>query len=335
VTNREADVTTACRGPAELPPSRTVKLRTFLPIVALALCTLSAPAQNKKSAAKPSQANDDEMWVVVPKPGTLPARVTHHTYRSVAMKRDVGYCLYLPPGYEANPARRYPVIYNLHGAGGNETKTVYSAQVLHEGVVAKRWPEMIMVFPNGGRSTMYHDSADGRFMAESTVMKELIPHIDATYRTIAARHGRCIEGFSMGGRGSTHLAMKYPEMFCSLFNQAGNVPHTSEMGAVGANEWPVSYHGTDPQRLIAHDVYALLLKNLAPIKAGLRIQVACGTADDGHLKTVREYHQALLKAGVEHSYFEVEGLDHNQKKMIDGRKDTWFDFHVESLRLAK
>ncbi|MBI3878329.1 MAG: hypothetical protein HY300_20595, partial [Verrucomicrobia bacterium] len=66
----------------------------------------------------------------------------------------------------------------------------------------------------------------------------------------------------------------------------------------------------------------------------LRVQVACGTADDGHLPTVREYHAALTQAGVEHSYFEVEGLDHNQRKMIEGRRDTWFDFHVESLRKA-
>ena len=84
---------------------------------------------------------------------------------------------------------------------------------------------MIMVFPNGGRSTMYQDSGDGRFMAETTFIRELMPHIDATYRTIADRKARCIEGFSVGGRGSTHLAMKYPELFGSLFNQSGTHGH--------------------------------------------------------------------------------------------------------------
>jgi hypothetical protein len=48
---------------------------------------------------------------------------------------------------------------------------------------------------------------------------------------------------------------------------------------------------------------------------------------------VREYHGALTTAGVPHNYFEVEDLDHNQKKMIDGRKATWFDFQIESLKL--
>ncbi|MBE2283301.1 MAG: hypothetical protein IAE77_07550 [Prosthecobacter sp.] len=49
----------------------------------------------------------------------LPTGVTHHTFRSESMKRDVGYCLYLPPGYETDTEWRYPVIYHLRGAGGN------------------------------------------------------------------------------------------------------------------------------------------------------------------------------------------------------------------------
>lgn len=288
-----------------------------------------------KKQVKSNQTNTDDMWVAKPLPASFPTNVTHHTYRSAAMKRDVGYCLYLPPGYAKDTARRYPVIYHLHGAGGNETRALFSAEVLHAGILAGRWPEIIMVFPNGGRSTMYQDSADGCFPAETTFVKELMPHIDATYRTVADRKGRCIEGFSMGGRGSTHLAMRHPQLLCSLFNQAGNVYHASELAkTVSPKEWPVNYLGTDPAQLLANNPFANLAKNLAAIKAGLRIQVACGTADDGHLPTVREYHAALTKAGVEHSYFEVEGLDHNQRKMIEGRRDTWFDFHVESLRRA-
>jgi len=311
----------------------------LLPIPLLALlAAFSFPATStaqKNAAARFVQANSDDMWVAEPKAGALPERVTHHTYRSAAMKRDVGYCIYLPPGYERDSTRHYPVIYHLHGAGGNETRSVFSAQVLHEGILAGRWPEIIMVFPNGGRVTMYQDSADGRFKAETTFMRELIPHIDTTYRTIADRKGRCIEGFSMGGRGSTNLAMKFPATFCSLFNQSGNVYPVFETAKTAkADEYPLSYLGSDPRCLLDNDALANLRKNFAQIKTGLRIQLACGTADPDHLKTVRDYHRALLDAGVEHSYFEVEDLDHNQKKMIEGRRQTWFDFHTESLRLA-
>jgi endo-1,4-beta-xylanase len=294
---------------------------------ALLLLTLCPLLHAQKAKKQSNQTNTDDMWVTSPVP-ELPANVTHHTFRSASMKRNVGYCLYLPPGYEKDTQRRYPVIYHLHGAGGNETRSVYSASVLHEGILAGKLPEMIMVFPNGGRSTMYQDSGDGRFMAETMMTKELIPHIDATYRTIADRQARCIEGFSMGGRGSTHLAMRFPELFASLFNQSGNVYHVSDVSKA-----PNAYLGSDPERLKANDPYLNLEKNLAYIQANLRIQVACGTADPDHLITVREYHEALTKAGMPHSYFEVEGLDHNQRKMIDGRKATWFDFHLESLRL--
>lgn len=286
-------------------------------------------AQSSKGKSRPRQVNADDMWVATTIPD-LPAGVTHHTLHSASMNRDVGYCIYLPPGYAKDRDRRYPVIYHLHGAGGNEVRSLYSATVLHEGILAGRLPEIIMVFPNGGRSTMYQDSGDGRFMAETMMIKELMPHIDATYRTIAEPKARCIEGFSMGGRGSTNLAMKYPELFGSLFNQSGNVYRVSDPSRL-----PNEYLGSDPARLKDNDTFLNLQKNLASIKAHLRIQVACGTADPDHLPSVREYHAALTAAGVPHSYFEVEGLDHNQKKMIDGRKDTWFDFQVESLKLNK
>ena len=302
--------------------------RVLTLLLLLSLCSPLA-AQKAKSKSKAKPGNADDMWVTSPVP-ELPERVTHHTFRSASMQCDVGFCLYLPPCYETHKERRYPVIYNLHGANGNETRTVYSASVLHEGIVAGKLPEIVMVFPNGGRSTMYQDSGDGRFMAETMMIKELIPHIDATYRTIADRKARCIEGFSMGGRGSTNLAMKNPQMFGSLFNQSGNVYHVSD-----PSKLPNDYLGADPERLKANDAFLNLTKNLDYIKANMRIQVACGTADPDHLPSVRDYHEALTAAGMPHSYFEVEGLDHNQKKMIDGRKDTWFDFHIESLKLNK
>ena len=269
-----------------------------------------------------------------PAAGSLPKGVSHHTYYSKSMGHEVGYCIYLPPRYSENPTARYPAIYNLHGAGGDETRGLLAAEVLDEGIRAKRWPEMILVFPNGGKTTHYKDSYDGKSMAETTVITELIPHIDSKYRTIATRHGRCIEGFSMGGRGSTQLALKYPELFCSLFNQAGNVYHVVELFDSPPNEEYRACLGPDRQRYVDNDPYLLLAKNLDRIKGKLRIQIFCGTRDDGHLPSIREFHQALLEAGVDHTYFEIEKLAHDRAKMINQYRAIWFDYHVESLRLA-
>lgn len=290
-----------------------------------------------RAASAPTSAarNANIKWVNEPKPGTLPERVTHRTFTSRAMGRDVGYCIYLPPGYETETDRRYPVIYNLHGAGGNELHSFTDVKALHEGIVAQRWEPMILVLPNGGQATFYKDSADGKLPAETLIIRELIPYIDSTYRTIASRAGRAIEGFSMGGRGATRLAMKYPEMFCSLHNQAGNVYHTSEkFDPSKPDEYPNNYLGPDRARYVDNDSFVLLKKNVAAIKAGLRIAITCGTKDDGHLPTVREYHHALLAAGVDHTYLEVEGLAHEHDKLVNLYRPIWFDYHAESFRRA-
>ena len=371
------------------------------------------------------------VWVNKPESGQLPSGVTHRTFHSEAHRADVGYCIYLPPGYGSDANRRYPVIYNLHGADGNELHGFREVEVLEAGIRAERWPAMIVVMPNGGKRTFYKDSHgtnasrerqrpgavvawatsgtgpqakpkaaavghfhgstppptgeapalpsasavgeaspaegslhastlpstgempalpcasavgdgppaegshNGRFMSETLIMRELIPHIDANYRTIAAGHGRCIEGHSMGGRGATRLAMKYPRAFCSLFNLAGNVPRTlANFDPTRPDTYPNSYLGPDRQNYIDNDAFELLEKNLADIKDSLRIQLWCGTRDMDHLGTIREFHQALLAAGVDHTYLEIEGQGHNKNQMIDMYRDVWFNFHVESLRRA-
>jgi enterochelin esterase-like enzyme len=110
---------------------------------------------------------------------------------------------YLPPDYAAASVR-YSVVYWLPGGGCNEDPDSLSiAQGLLGGIDAAirkgKLPPLIFVVVNGGRYTRYYDSLDGSIMMETTVIRELIPHIDATYRTVATRDGRAIQGGSMGG----------------------------------------------------------------------------------------------------------------------------------------
>ena len=287
-----------------------------------------------KTAPQVSQG-PSAIWVNVPEAGTLPNGVSHRTFYSQAQASEVGYCVYQPPGYDPESQQRYPVIYNLHGAGDNELHGFHEVEVLDAGIREGRWPPMIMVLPNGGMRTFYKDSCDGRFMSETLIIRELIPHIDATYKTIAEQKGRCIEGHSMGGRGATRLAMKFPGLFCSLFNLAGNVPRTSrDFDPAKPDVYPNNYLGPDKQNYIDNDAFELLRKNLADIKDKLRIQLWCGTRDTDHLLTVRDFHQALLDAEVDHTYMEIEGQGHGRKPIINLYQDIWFDYHVESLRRA-
>jgi len=114
----------------------------------------------------------------------------------------------------------------------------------------------------------------------------------------------------MGGLGAMYFALKYPEMFCSLFSQAGT-----------AHKAPY-----------ASDAFGLLDRNLEKIKGKLRIQIFCGTQDEGHIPSLREFHQALIQHGVDHTYLEIESLAHDLPAMINRYREIWFDYHVESLR---
>src|SRR5947208_149311 len=80
---------------------------------------------------------------------------------------------------------------------------------------------VIYVFPNGGYASMYEDRPREGVLAETLIVKELIPQIDTTYRTVGTRDGRAVSGFSMGGYGALRFAFRYPELFSSVVTVAG------------------------------------------------------------------------------------------------------------------
>ena len=311
--------------------TRIASLALIVLLVAVAGSAIAqAPKKQSKKKGRPASI----VWVNDLGDKQLPRRTQHLTFESKLAGREVGYCIYLPDEYESSSDKRFPVIYNLHGNGGNEFTGFQSIEVLDEGICSGRWPAVIMVLPNGGHSTFYKDSADGRFPIESIFIKELIPYIDQTYRTIADGNARCIEGFSMGGRGSTRLAVKYPEMFCSLFCQAGNVPNLLEaLDPSDPESYPMSYLGTDRKVYEENDVYHLLEKEQEAHPRrfdGFRLRAAPKTADT--FQPSATFTDALLEQNIDHTYLEIEGLAHKRTEMINLYRPIWFDYHIESLR---
>ncbi len=136
-----------------------------------------------------------------------------------AADRDV--IVFLPPSYATSKTRRYPVVYALHGysIGAEQwTHEIHVPQTI-EGAFALRTQEMIVVLPDsktlyGG--SMYSSSVTtGDF--ERFVAHDLVAYIDAHYRTIPARSSRGLAGHSMGGYGAARIAMKYSEVFGSVY----------------------------------------------------------------------------------------------------------------------
>ena len=142
---------------------------------------------------------------------------------SAILGRDVAYAVYLPPDY-ATSTRRYPVVFLLHGYTDNESGWIQFGEVnlaADRAIAEREIPPMIIVMPDGGVSWYINDLA-GKVRYEDMFVQELIPHIDAVYRTRADREFRGIAGLSMGGWGTLVHAFRHPELFaaCAAFSAA-------------------------------------------------------------------------------------------------------------------
>jgi enterochelin esterase-like enzyme len=140
------------------------------------------------------------------------------TVKSEILKAERKYAIYLPPGYDETD-RRYPVLYLLHGAGDDHTGWVQFGQVQHiadRAIADGTAGPMIIVMPdaNTGRRGYFND-IKGDFNYEDFFFKELIPHIETTYRVRSERRYRAVSGLSMGGGGSIFYALHHPEMFAA------------------------------------------------------------------------------------------------------------------------
>ena len=283
-------------------------MRAGLPTVLGMLC-LSAAAQT--SARSAFDTLEVGRWSNPPT--KINPLAAHHTYHSAAMNVDVGYTIYLPPGYATN-STRYPVVYWLPGGGCNEEPDSPSiAQGLLGGIDAAvragKLPPLIFVIVNGGRYTRYYDSLDRTIMMETTVIRELIPHIDATYRTVAARDGRAVQGGSMGGMGSLKFAFKYPELFSSavafcpaLLDADANMKRNPTL-------IPTLFNG-DKSLFTKDSPAAMLVSNADNIRGRLAIKIVIGS-EDGLLEWSEKLHASMVRLKISHEFEIVGGVGHD------------------------
>jgi S-formylglutathione hydrolase FrmB len=136
-----------------------------------------------------------------------------------AVDRDV--IVFLPPSYQKEKHRRYPVVYALHGysIGAEQwTHEIHVPQTI-EGAFAQGAKEMIVVLPDSKtvhNGSMYSSSVTtGDF--ENFISHDVVAYIDAHYRTIPERRSRGLVGHSMGGYGATRIGMKHADVFGSLY----------------------------------------------------------------------------------------------------------------------
>jgi S-formylglutathione hydrolase FrmB len=149
------------------------------------------------------------------------------SFEAPSVGRTLKYNVSLPRAYDSSE-KRYPVLYLLHGLTSNYTDWAkLGAPGAAEGL------DLIVVMADGGNSwyVNWAESADGeKNNWEDCIVTDLIGHIDKTYRTIARREGRAINGLSMGGYGGITLGLRHPDLFCSIGSQSGAIAFARSVG---------------------------------------------------------------------------------------------------------
>jgi enterochelin esterase-like enzyme len=272
-------------------------------------------------------------WVT---PAVRAPRVTHHTFESIAIRSKVSFHAYTPEVYEVEKERRFPVLYWLHGTGGGLAGIAPVSAWFDAAIREGKMPPVIVVFPNGLATSMWCDSKDGAVPMENIVVKELIPHIDETLRTIAKREGRIIEGFSMGGYGAARLGLKFPEVFGAVSCLAGGPldldfqgPRTRANPAERENILRTAFGG-DLDYFRAQSPLTLAEKQAAAVRGKVIMRVAAGSRDFTAALN-RDFSSLLRKLDITHTYIEVPGVGHETLPLLRGLGDEQWQFYRAAL----
>ena len=270
------------------PPTK----KTFLGALLVALFFLLAhPA--RAGAARPAVAAGRGECL------STPSRI---------LNGPVPYCVLLPPAYDADKTRRFPVLYYLHGLGDNDQMFLRSGGW---SMIQDLWGrhdlgDFIIVTPAAGAS-FYLNSRDGRYRYEDFFLQEFLPFIEGRYRVKPGRASRGIAGISMGGYGALRFAFRRPDLFNSVAVHSAAI--VAELPAVesGSNARgrlrlfadvfgsPVDRNFWDRNNPLALARTALL--------SGLKIYFDCGSQDDyGFDSGAQALHNFLVSRKIAHEY---------------------------------
>jgi enterochelin esterase-like enzyme len=233
--------------------------------------------------------------------------------------QSFAYRVYLPPNYLTSAERRYPVLYMLHGAGGNYTE--WSDSFLPEQVdrliAADQIQPMIVVMPDDGETTYFANWDNGPRWGDYLTY-DVVSTIDQRYRTAANPADRAIGGLSMGGLGALNLAFQHPDVFGVVGSHSPSVrlePDPELWFLTGDNFWE-----HNPIWLAEHETGLERLK----------IWIDVGD-EDWWLPNIEAVHTALVAQGIPVEWHEFAG-PHEAVYWIDHVPD-YLRFYSGALEL--
>ncbi len=266
--------------------------------------------------------------------------VEHVRFHAPSVDREMTFAVILPEGYELpeNRDRRYPTLYLLHGYGNS-----YEGWSRFMGIPTyARDHELIIVMPDAGNSYYVNWAETDAGRAENWedyVVRDLIGHVEATYRAVSRREGRAITGFSMGGYGALTIGLRNPHLFASVGSQSGALefgrraaerlrrgetatppressperqalldrpnPLLDLPGFSSVNErTPAGQPFVSEAEALEHDPFSLVLR--VPRAELPLIQIDCGSGD--RLSAVnQELARLLMEHGIPFDYQQLDG----------------------------
>ena len=262
-------------------------------------------------------------------------RIDCGALRSRVLGRAVRYCVLLPPGYERDPGKKYPVLYFLHGLGENEQVLVRSGGwgVIEDLRQKHQIGDFLIAVPEG-EGSFFINSADGRHRYSDFFQSEFIAYVESHFRSLSNRKSRGVTGLSMGGYGALRFAFARPELFGSVSAQSpALITETPQQidedlknaGRLGNLLGSVFGNPIEVRHWRANNPFDLARKNRTQIQAQA-IYFNCGNEDEyGFAAGATKLDQQLRSEGIKHEFHLYPG-GHDAEYFLSHLADT-MEFH--------
>jgi S-formylglutathione hydrolase FrmB len=233
------------------------------------------------------------------------AEIKPGSFASKSLGKDVAYVVDLPASY-ATGDKKYPVVYLLHGLF--ESSGFYERRGLAPAFAAARekgdLPDALIVVADASNS-FYVNGPAGAY--EDMVVKDLVEHVESTYRTVPSRAGRALFGVSMGGYGALRIAFKYPERYGVVATHSAMLLEKIPTPEDGARRGQMASFNRifgnpiDEAMWAANDPLRLAAK--ADPKTAPALYFDCGSEDRFQLFIGnKDLHEKLQAKGVKHEF---------------------------------
>ena len=300
--------------------SRRDEMNTLMRTLLLAaLAAAGATAQNHGASNGKNGDGAADHAAAAPA-ASARGRFESGAFQSKALGREVRFGIHLPPGYDKDTERKYPVVFWLHGMFEDHARFDQrgGSEVVGDLYAKSALSPVLIATVDGGRTSFYCNGiSSGAY--EDLIVQDFIPYIEGKYRTLGTRQGRSIAGTSMGGNGALKIALRHPELFCAV------ATHSAALFPVNLDELPPRFKRTlesqfgehfkaiwgDPvdKEKWAHDNPLALAEQATPESLkGLAIAMDCGDHDPYQFFAPgKQLHEILLRRKIANDWAVLPG----------------------------